>query len=96
MPFTQAAIANGLKTFASIQAPLKSGRALFGLIANQYNLGRFTGLKAKQILVNREPAASIPVEVLSHFSYVVDLNVAKELGAYPPMLVMRFAEIVSG
>lgn len=91
---TEAANQNGLATFSATEGPLRQSNALFGLVTRYYNLGRLTAFKAEQILVNGTAAQDIPVQTLSRFSYIVNMKVAKNLKLYPPMTVLRFAEII--
>ncbi|MBX9635481.1 MAG: ABC transporter substrate-binding protein [Magnetospirillum sp.] len=92
--FTAAALAHRLKVFSATEVPMRDGRALVGLVSSYYNIGRFTAFKARQILVGGRAAADIPVETLSRFSYVVNMKVARELGIFPPMQVLRYAELL--
>lgn len=93
--FTDTAIKYHLKVFATTEQPLHNGHALFGLISPYYSLGRLTGSKARQILVDHKPASEVPVEVLGRFAYVVNMAVARQLGSYPPIFVIRFAEVLT-
>jgi putative ABC transport system substrate-binding protein len=84
----------GLATFSATEGPLRQASALFGLVTRYYNLGRLTAYKAEQILVGGKDPKDIPVQTLTRFSYIVNMQVAKDLHLYPPMTVLRFAEIL--
>lgn len=91
---TEEANKQGLATFSATEGPLRQASALFGLVTRYYNLGRLTAFKAEQILVNGKAPQDIPVQTLTRFSYIVNMDVAKKLHLYPPMTVLRFAEII--
>ncbi len=85
---------NGLASFSATEGPLRAGEALFGLVTRYYNLGRLTAYKAEQILVHGIDPKEIPVQTLTRFSYIVNIRVANQLQLYPPMSVLRFAEVI--
>lgn len=91
---THAAIAQGLPTFAAAELSIRSADALLGLVSRYDQVGRFTAHKARQILVEGEPAAEIPVERLTRFSLIVRMNVARQLGYYPPVGLLNLAEVL--
>ncbi|MFV3130808.1 ABC transporter substrate-binding protein [Niveispirillum sp. KHB5.9] len=93
--FTQAALERGLRTFAATEQPLRGGKALMGLVSSYYNLGRFTAAKAKRILADGTPPGEIPVETLRRFTFLVNMDVARQLDTYPPMSVLRFTEALN-
>lgn len=83
--YTSAAIAARLPTFASTQAPLRNSRAMFGLVADYYIIGKLTGLQAERILVEKRNAEDLPVAYLSRYKLWINMDVVHELGVYPPM-----------
>ena len=58
------------------------GSALFGLASH----------KAAQILYHRVRPAALPVETPGTYSYLVNMDVARQLGMMPPARVLQFAE----
>lgn len=91
---TGTAIEVGLPTFAATEFPLLNSRAMSGLISRYYALGKLTGRQAEQILVGQTPPGELPVATLSRFSYIVNMPVVLELGFYPPMSILQFADIL--
>jgi putative ABC transport system substrate-binding protein len=91
---TEAALARRLPTFAATEVALRDGKALFGLVSGYENVGRLTAHKAAQILAEGRLPASIPVETLARFSYLVNMSVAAELDLYPPLKVINYAELL--
>ncbi len=89
----QEALARKLPTFCAIEVQVKSG-GLMGLVAPFYNVGALAGYKAEQILLGKMAVQKTPIEVLSRFSYMVNMPTARALGLYPPMQILRFAQII--
>jgi putative ABC transport system substrate-binding protein len=91
---TREAIRQRLPVFAATERPIRDGDALFGLVTPYYALGRFTAFKAEQILLRKMEPKTIPVETLNRFNYVVKMPVARELGIFPPMNILNYAEVI--
>lgn len=89
----EAALANRLPTFCATELPIKTANILFGLVSRAYNVGGLAGHKAYQILAQGRRAQDIPVETLQRFSLVLRMSVAAELKFYPPMLLLKMAEV---
>lgn len=89
----EAALANRLPTFCATELPIKTANILFGLVSRAYNVGGLAAHKAHQILSQGKPAKDIPIETLQRFSLVLRMSVAKELEFYPPMLLLKMAEV---
>jgi putative ABC transport system substrate-binding protein len=83
-----------LPTFTATELEIRHSNAMIGLVSPYFNVGRFTAFKAEQILVDGEDPAEIPIETLSRFSYLVKMPVVHEVGLYPPMAVLDYAEII--
>lgn len=90
---TGEAVSHGLPVFAAGEAPVRDGKALMGVVNQYYVVGQLTALKAEQVLKGTPPA-DIPIEAPRRFSFLVNLPVAKTLGIYPPMKLIRFAEFI--
>lgn len=90
----QAAQAASIPVFAATEAPIRNDGALLGLVSTYYNVGELAAHKAEQILSKRVPAGRIPVESLNRFTYLVNMGTAKKLKLYPPLSVVKFAELI--
>ena len=88
-----AAVELGLPTFASTEQLMDSG-ALAGLVSRYHSIGQFTAYKAEQILVNKVPAAKVPVETLTRFVLQVRMDVAEQLKLPPPLPMFNYAELI--
>ncbi|MEP7156883.1 MAG: ABC transporter substrate-binding protein [Betaproteobacteria bacterium] len=89
-----AAMEQRLPTFSATEAAL-SGKApvLAGLVSSYYTIGQFAGYKAEQILVKKIRARDIPIETLSRYSFIVRMEVAKQLDMLPPVSLFNYATI---
>ena len=96
----RAATIVGLATVARIpvisatEGPIREDGALMGLVSNYSNAGAFASYKAEQILVGKQPAGRIPIETLQRFALVVNMTTAIQLGVYPPLDLIKIAELL--
>ena len=90
--YTDSAIAAGLPTFATTQAPLKNSRALFGLVSDYNTLGRLTALQAERILIEKRRPQDLPVARLSRYKLWINRDVMHEIRMYPPMKIISIAD----
>lgn len=92
---TAAALGAGLPTFSPLEATVRQSRALFGLVSPASGVGRMAARKALDILSRRTSAASEPVGTLPAFSLLVDIDVARRLGSYPPLRLLEVADVLA-
>ncbi len=90
--YTSEAIRAGLPTFASTQGPLKSFRAMFGLITDYYTLGKLAALQVERILVDEQDPEDLPVARLARYKLWINIDVVREIGIYPPMKMISIAD----
>jgi putative tryptophan/tyrosine transport system substrate-binding protein len=90
----QAALAVRLPTFSVTELIVRSDRGMLALASSTYGIGRFTGFKAAQILLDDKAPGDIPVETLRRFSVIINMSTVKELAFYPPIGLLNFAEVV--
>jgi len=83
----------GLPTFCGVET-LVYQHCITGLVSPLYAVGRFAGFKAEQILAGGLDPGDIPIETLSRFSFVVNMEAAHKLKVYPPMEILRFAQFI--
>ena len=89
----EAALACRLPTFCATELPIRTSNVLFGLVSRAYNVGGLAGFQASQILAHGKPASEIPIETLQRFALMLRMSVAKELHFFPPMLLLKIAEV---
>ncbi|MEO5375891.1 MAG: ABC transporter substrate-binding protein [Alphaproteobacteria bacterium] len=91
---TAAALEARLPTFAAAEGTLMGSDALMGLISRYYNIGKLTASLAQRILVGGENPATMPLSTLSRYSLVLNIRVARALGVYPPMRLLKISDVV--
>ncbi len=91
---TEAAVARGIPVFAGVEANFVGSQAMLGFVSPYYLVGKLAGAQAERILVDGERPEEIPVRSLGRFSLVIRMSVALELGIYPPLDLLRVAQVV--
>ncbi len=91
---TGSALAHGIPVLAAGENPVRRSNALLGVINRYYSVGQLTAFKARQILIEGLSPETIPITSPKRFSYMINIRVAKQLKLYPPMNILKFAEIV--
>ena len=91
---TAAGMAHGMPAFTGTELELRDGEAMFGLVSRYETVGRFTAAKVRDIVVNGKRPDEIPVETLERFAYLIRFEVARQLGLYPPLPLLRYAEVI--
>lgn len=92
---TAKAIEVGVPVFTGTELEVRTSDALCGLVARYYTVGQFTADKALQILRDGVPASRIPVERIKSFSLVINMRAAKALKLFPPMALLKYAELIN-
>lgn len=93
---TEAAVARGLPTFSANEPMIRRGKAMAGLVSSFYEVGQFAGYKVERILAGGAAPGEVPVEALSRFSLLINMAAARELQVYPPITMLRYAEVIHG
>lgn len=88
------ALRHGLPAFTSTELEILRGKAMIGLVTRYRNLGRYMGYLMKRVLIDGVAPENIPVSPLSRFTFALRLDIAKRLNLYPPLDVLRYAQIV--
>ena len=91
---TEEALKNKLPTFSSVEEPVRTTKALFGLYTTTISAGRFTAFKIAQILQDKIPVNHIPIEALHDFTLLINMPVAQALNDYPPLPLLEIAETI--
>lgn len=93
-PLTEQAVALGLPAFSANEPMIRTGDAMAGLVASFHEVGQFAGYKIEQILRGGKRPDQVPVEPLSRFSLLINMRVSRQLRVYPPITMLRYAEII--
>lgn len=91
---TAAGLAAGIPCFTATELEVRNGDAMLGLVSPYEAVGRLAAVKAKRILVDGQSPATLPMETLDHFSYIIRLPVALKLKLYPPLPLLDYAEVI--
>lgn len=91
---TDTALTLQLPVFAAAEAPVVKSRALFGVVNKYGDVGRFTAYRAAQILYEGKRAGDLPIELPRRFSFLINLDVARQLQRYPPLQLLDAAELI--
>lgn len=83
-----------LPTFSATEVFIRDAPGLAGLVSRYYNVGRYCGYKAFEILMHKKRPSDIPFDTLKRFSYIVNRSSAKKLRYYPPLAIVSFIEVV--
>ncbi|MGF1528336.1 MAG: ABC transporter substrate-binding protein, partial [Candidatus Competibacterales bacterium] len=80
--------------FTSYELPMRRGKALLGLMASLGNAGAIGAYQAEQILRYGRTPGDLPTLNLTRFSLMINMETARHLELYPPMQMLRFAELI--
>jgi putative ABC transport system substrate-binding protein len=93
---TKSAVAQGIAIVAAYEEMARKSNALLAVASRYYSVGKLAGFQAKNILIDQITPIDLPVLSLSRYSYVINMEVARKLKLYPPIKVLRYAEVVHG
>ena len=83
-----------IPTFAAAENPVLTSQAMFGGVYRYYTVGQMTAYKALQILQGKALPKDIPVDAPKRLSIILNMPVIRKLELYPPMKLLRLAEII--
>lgn len=93
--FTRQAVDRGIPIFTGGQKPVYEADALIGLFTNLRNVGQLAAFQAIAILEDEAVPGDLPIARFNRYNLVVNMRVARELGLYPPLSMISYAEIVN-
>jgi putative ABC transport system substrate-binding protein len=93
---TAAAIDAGVPVATAYEAMVRDSQALIALASPYYNVGQLAARQAERILFEHKIPGDLDVAGLDRFTVLVNIDTAAELDLYPPMLLLRYAEIIGG
>lgn len=91
---TGTAVGRKLPVLATSESVVQEADALFGVVNHYYTVGQLTASKAELILTKKAQARDIPVVAPPGFALIVNMRVASQIQEYPPIRVLKVAEIV--
>jgi putative ABC transport system substrate-binding protein len=93
---TTSAVEQGVPIVSAYDAMARNSNALLAVASRYYSVGKLAGYQAKNILINKIAPLDMPILGLSRYSYVINMETAMKLRLYPPIKVLRYAEVVHG
>jgi putative ABC transport system substrate-binding protein len=91
---TREAIKRKLPVVATSESVVTESEGLLGVVNRYYTVGQLTAAKAEMILVDKVSPKDIPVVAPPNFALIVNMRVAAALKLYPPINVLKVAQIV--
>jgi putative ABC transport system substrate-binding protein len=93
---TKTAVEQGVPIVCAYEEMARKSSALLAVASRYYSVGKLAGFQAKKILIDKIPPIDLPILSLSRYSYLVNMETARKLKLYPPINVLRYAEVVHG
>jgi putative ABC transport system substrate-binding protein len=91
--FTSSALNLGLPVASGYEAMVRESHGLISLASAYYNVGQLAGYQAEQVLSGSEPG-DLEILGLNRFTVLINMETAAELGLYPPLLLLRYSEVI--
>ncbi len=91
----EASLQHSLPVLSPYEAVVRDGDALVSVAARYYDVGRLAGAQAERILVEGKTPGELPVARMTDFAVTINLDIAKRLGAFPPIGLLQIAETVN-
>ncbi len=91
---TTTAAARGVPSFATTEASFERSEAMLGLVSRYYLVGKLAGAQIERILVDGERPEEVPVRSLARYALLIRMPMALQLGIYPPLDLLRIAQVV--
>ncbi|WP_135507037.1 ABC transporter substrate-binding protein [Roseovarius aestuariivivens] len=93
--YTSSAVENGIAIVSPYESLVRENRALLSIAARYYDVGKLAADQALAILRDGAVPGDLPILRASNFAYVVNMDVARDLGRIPPFAFLQVAETVS-
>lgn len=92
--FTASATKLGLPVFSAYEQMVRQADGLMAVGSRYANVGRLAGRQAYRHLFKAEAPDKLKVASLDRYSVFINMRVARELDLFPPVRLLRIAEIV--
>lgn len=93
--FTSAAVANGIPVLSPYEELVRESQALISIAARARDVGRAAAEQVLRILRDGAVPGELPIERVTDFAYVVNMNVARKLDIFPPVDLLQVAETIN-
>jgi len=92
--FTSSAVDNGIAIVSPYESLVREQHALLSIAARLFDVGKLAAEQALKILRDGASPGDLPVVRATDFAYVINMEVAKKLGRFPPISFLQAAETV--
>ncbi|MBL4692051.1 MAG: ABC transporter substrate-binding protein [Magnetovibrio sp.] len=92
--YTEAAAKFGIPVFAASEIPVQDYGALMGVVNRYRSIGKLAAQKARDILINGANPSDMKIEQPNRFSIIINMTAARNLKLYPPLLLLKAAELI--
>ena len=92
--FTSSAVENGIAVLSPYENLVRDSQALLSIAAPPDEIGRIAIDQALRILRDGATPGDLPIIQATDFAYVVNMEVARKLGRFPPFAFLQVAEVV--
>lgn len=93
--FTRAAVRHALPVASAYDVMVTESDGLIAVANKYYNVGRLAANQANKVLFEQSVPGDLPIAELSRFSMFINMDVARNLSLYPPIQLLRFAELIN-
>lgn len=93
--FTKLAIQYDLPVVSGTEVFVTEAHGLLAIANRYYNVGQLAALQAKRVLVDHVAPDQLEIERLKRSSLIVNMDTARKLALYPPMDILKYAELIN-
>lgn len=93
--FTQAALAYGLPVASAYEVMVTKSQGLLAVANRYYNVGRLAASQAEKVLFSNIKPGDLPIASLNRYSIFINMAVARQLKAFPPIQLLKLAELIN-
>ncbi|MDF1585805.1 ABC transporter substrate-binding protein [Marinimicrococcus flavescens] len=92
--FTRAAVEHSIAVLSPYEDLVREQNALLSVAVRSRDLGRLAAEQALKVLRDGKKPGDLPIARATDFAYVVNMEVARQLGRFPPFAFLQIAETV--
>lgn len=93
--YTRAAVENGIPVLSPYEELVRENHALISIAARARDVGREAAELVLAILRDGATPGDLPIRRVTDFAYVVNMDVARTLGIFPPVEMLQVAETIN-
>ncbi|NLS11789.1 ABC transporter substrate-binding protein [Vibrio sp. SM6] len=93
--FTRAALANQLPVASAYDSMVTDSNALISVSNKYFRVGQLAANQAGRIVLDGLVPGDMPIAELASYSITINMAVAREMALYPPIQLLRFAELIN-